>query len=325
MVTVNLRRENKLKNKLKLSDTKEGMIKALIITGIGVYISGRLSDPSLYDAIKNHKDKCLSIDIKKEKGNDMKKKSKDGSIKENITFEQWFNRVHSDDELEELFVNMDLAMKYIHDRGYCINSFSPKEIEILNNSLSQVKFDTLLKMPRDISDKQELVKEDIYNAAFLQIGAYMNNISTSNFHDQSISDFLSNMQPSFLRDNFESFSPFIPENLFPYYNGVVRRGASVYLHQYIEEKKKRDLNNLEREIGGESGNTNSNVRSESKGRALVKSNGLGKLIDDNREVNSSIYSQLNRADAAFVTAFVIPIVMVLFGAILMITAFVMGR
>lgn len=322
MVTVDLRREKKFNNKLKLSDTKEGIITALIITGIGVYISGKLEDPSLYEAIKNHKDKTVTINTEKEKGNNMSKKSNEN----NINLEKWFDKNHSDDELQELFINMDLAMEYIHDKGYCINSFSPKEIEILNNSLKQVKFDSVLKMPNDTYDKKELVKEDIYNSAFLQIGAYMNNISTNDFDNRSISDFLSNMNPTFLKDNFESFSPFIPEEVFPYYNGVVRRGASVRLHEFLEEKKKRDLQNLEKEVEGErnSMNENSNARTQERGKVLVKSNGAN-FTYDNNEVNNSIYDQLNKKDAAFVTAFVIPIIMVLFGAVLMVASYVMSH
>ena len=254
----------------------------------------------------------------------MEKESKDNRAN-NITFENWLNKVHSDEELQELFVNMDLAMEYVHNKGYCVNSFNPKEIEILNNSLKQVKFDILLKMPNNFSDQDELIKEDIYNAAFLQVGAYMNNVSTNNFNNQSISDFLNNMNPSFLRDNFDSFSAFVPEDVFPYYREVIRRGIKVRLHDFLERQKRMDLNNLEREIGNEGGNTSSNSKSEEKGKVLVKSNGYGKLIDDNNQVNSSIYSQLNRQDAAFVTAFVIPIVMVIFGAILMITSMIISH
>ena len=46
MGAVSIKREEPFKHDLKLVDTKEAIINALIITGIGVYISGRLSDAS---------------------------------------------------------------------------------------------------------------------------------------------------------------------------------------------------------------------------------------------------------------------------------------
>ena len=85
-----------------------------------------------------------------------------------ISFSSWLSKSHpSTDELRNIFINMDLAMKYIHGKGFCIKSFDPKDIKILNNDINEIKYDTVLRMPNDYNDQQELIREDIYSSAFL--------------------------------------------------------------------------------------------------------------------------------------------------------------
>ena len=86
-----------------------------------------------------------------------------------ITLNNWIKESHSDDERKELFLSMDMAMKYVHDRGYCIKTFNPKEIELLDGSISKVKFNTLLEMPLDNEYQKKLMREDIFNSSMLQV------------------------------------------------------------------------------------------------------------------------------------------------------------
>lgn len=241
------------------------------------------------------------------------------------TLSSWLNRQHSQEELRQIFLNMDLAMKYIHDKGYCIKSFSPKEIEILNNSLEQIKYNTLLEMPNSMYDQKELVKEDIYSSAFLQIGAYLNNDSIK-YSNQSIDQFLDTLKPQFLKDNFDSFSTFLPETDVAYYRGIVQRGVSVYLNEYVNEKSNRDLVALQKQFGDEGGterNSNTMNSVKEKGTALVKSNGHSTGVYDNA-FNKNIYSQLDKKDAAYIISLMIPIIMVIGGVALMVLAYIMG-
>ena len=60
-----------------------------------------------------------------------------------VSLESWIKTRHSEDEMREVFLNMDRAMKYVHDRGYCVKSFHPKEIELINRELNQIRFRTL--------------------------------------------------------------------------------------------------------------------------------------------------------------------------------------
>ena len=48
-----------------------------------------------------------------------------------ISLDDWIKSYRDEEEMREIFLNMDRAMKYVHDHGYCIKSFHPKEIEII--------------------------------------------------------------------------------------------------------------------------------------------------------------------------------------------------
>lgn len=223
-------------------------------------------------------------------------KNSEGQSQTNaITLSEWSSSFHADDELREVFLNMDRAMKYIHDRGYCIQSFDPRQIQILNNSVNQIKFCALLAMPNDFSVRKQLVKEDIYNSVYIQIGIY--------------TKCLYYMSPSVLKENFDSFATFLPEGDVPYYRGVVQRDASVYLSEYALEKKKRDLAALENEVGsGSSG----------KGRALVKSNGSSIYDDSNDKINDDIYKfDMKMSEAAFISLLIFPTILVVLGIVIM--------
>ena len=197
----------------------------------------------------------------------------------------WISSFRDEEEMRTIFLNMDRAMKYIHDRGYCVKSFDPRQIEILNNSIDQIKFNTLLEMPDDYAMRKKIIKEDIYNSSFIQIGLY--------------AKCLNYLNPEFLKSNFDKFSQFLPEGDIPYYRGVIERGASVYFCEYAKEKRNRDLTALESELGGSVGG----------GKSLVKSNG-NSIYDDiniNDKINDNIYKQINgMSDAAFASFLIIP-------------------
>ncbi|MBR2247763.1 MAG: hypothetical protein IJ880_12220 [Bacilli bacterium] len=337
MVKAILRRKKILNKQLKFAGSKSGKILNYIITGLGVKVPGKVVSADLYNQIANHADEAINVDIdnRKDKNIFNYPKFKQVEVKDKadgISLEEWFRGLHDDEELREAFINMDLAMKFVHEnKNSCVKSFNPKDIRILNNSLRQIKFNTLLKMPKDDYDRKELVKEDIYSSAFLQIAAYMNNVSTNSYNDHSITDFLANMKPDFLRQNFDSFTTFIPEKDVPYYRGVVQRGASVYFSEFVKEQKKRDLMALEKEIDGGMGQSSSNTASRSKesGKSLVKSNGHwsgDSLIDDNSAINSRIYGGIENMDiAAFTKAYVLPIIMIIMGIALMIGAYILSN
>lgn len=214
-----------------------------------------------------------------------------------VTLREWLMGEFKSDELFTLFTNMDSAMRYIHSKGFCVCSFNPKDIEILNDSLNQIKFNLLMRMPEGLIERKNLVKEDIGRLAFLQIGIY--------------SRCLNYLNPDFLKQHFSEFAMFLPEDIVPYYRGVVERGASVYLGDYLSEKRRRDLAALEKEIGDTSGDF-------ANGKKLVKGSSLFSEDDTmNSKVNASIYKSLSSiSDAAYISFLMIPVLVALLGIVL---------
>ena len=197
-----------------------------------------------------------------------------------VSLESWIKTRRSEDEMREVFLNMDRAMKYVHDRGYCVKSFHPKEIELINHELNQIRFRTLLEMPTSSLDRKRYIKEDIYNSSYIQIGIYTKCLYWLN--------------QNYLKENFDIFAQFLPEGDVPYYRGVIERGASVYLCEYDLEKRKRDLAALEKEVGRE---------------GVTDTSHLNK-VDVNEDINAVIYRQINKkSDAAYVYFLVYPAIM----------------
>lgn len=202
-----------------------------------------------------------------------------------VNLNEWL-KGKTDDEIRTTFFNIDLTLKYIHQKGYCIKSFNPTEIEILNNSVKQIKFNTLLKLPNNFANDNELIHEDIYNSSFLQIGIY--------------TKCLKYMKPNFLKENFDGFATFLPEQDIPYYRGVIQRGANVYFSDYVIEKRKRDIQNMNNEVETNDASSKSNGRSIIKNNGHYKSDYESNVVNSNKNINDSIYRQLNSInDAAF--------------------------
>jgi len=222
---------------------------------------------------------------------------KSENLNEAVSLGSWIGSFRDEEEMREIFLNMDRAMKYIHDRGYCVQSFDPNNIKILNNSIDQIKFD-ILPLPEDYTERKKYVKEDIYNSSFIQIGLY--------------AKCLPYLKKDFLKANFDRFSEFLPSGDVPYYRGVIDRGASVYFCEYASEKANRDLAELERELGEDGKMLSSSVPKFDNTRV-------------NDRINDSIYKQLsNRKDAAFVTFLIFPTALLVLGVVLALISLVIS-
>ena len=222
--------------------------------------------------------------------------------------QEWLTHYHNQEEYQNLFINMDLAMKYIHDQGYYIESFALDTIDILNHSVKQIKFNQLKEMPLDFSSQKDLVRDNIFLSAVLQIGIYANCLQY--FQGEAI---------TYLKQNFGDFSIFLPEEDIPYYRGVIERGASVYLSSYVGERKKRDLNNLDQQINDEG---------SGKGKTLVKTNGTSltaeDLVPQNIAELQDVYRNLSKKDAAFARALIYPILILLVGLTVLLLSYLLA-
>lgn len=215
------------------------------------------------------------------------------------TLYQWINSHHSEEELREVFLNMDRALKYIHDHDYCIEVFYPTEIQVLNNETDHIRFKKLIELPSDPEVRRQWITEDIFRSSLIQIGIYSNSLKY--------------LTPDFLKENFDSFTQFIPSGDVPYYRGIVQRGASVYFCEYAVERRNRDLEELEKELGEDA----------DKEKQLLKTP-TNEDITNNR-INDVIYRQINGLkDAAFVNMLLIPTIVIGSVLVLAILAFLIS-
>lgn len=204
---------------------------------------------------------------------------------ESCNLDEWIKTHSSENDMKELFLNMDKALKYIHEHDYCINDFSPTQIDVLENRPDYVQFVSLIQLSPDPIRKKKMINEDIFNSSIIQICYYL--------HIP-----LSQLNIEFLKENFDSFAQFLPSENVPYYRGVIQRGASVYLCEYDVERRNRDLINLENELG----------ENASKDKSLVKENNRLDLSNfNNNRINDTIYKQISGIrDAAFINYLLVP-------------------
>lgn len=197
----------------------------------------------------------------------------------NITLNNWFNERHSADEKRELFLCLDSAMKYVHEKGYCVKTFNPNEIELINKSINLIKFNTLLIMPDDEIMKSKLKKEDIFNSSVLQVGLY--------------SGSLKYLKPEYLKENFDDFVSFLPEIDVGYYRGVVQNDAAVYFNEFEAERERREQLSLSNQVNDSKINAGEN--------SIFNHN-------MNEKNNKQIYRGLKDKNAAFLNLLIYPII-----------------
>lgn len=223
-----------------------------------------------------------------------------------VSLKDWFREGHSEEEYRNLFVYMSLAMKYIHDQGRYVASFSLDKIKLVHGSIQEVKFEDIEMFPSDINNpdsddygkKREIIKSNILYSSILQIYAYTGLLEQlPYFNDNSL---------QFLKNNFNEYVIYLPDSDVAYYRGVIERGASVYLHAYVDEKMKRDVGNLEKEVGGDG---------VDYGKSKVLSTGKS-LLPNNEEINRSIYDFSGKYDA-FARALIYPILIFILGLVIL--------
>lgn len=201
-----------------------------------------------------------------------------------------------EEDLRNFFLYMDMALKYIHDSGYYVNSFDPRNIILLDGKEDCVLFTIALKLPDDLLERKKIIQKDIFLSACVQIGLYTNT--------------LKHLNEKFLKENFDEFAKHLPQGDVPYYRGVIVRNSAVYLCEFDVEKRKRDFENFSNEYENETGGMGN-------GKALVKSNGKN-VIDfslPSNKNNDYIYNSIdkNNSNAAFINYLLIPTILISLG------------
>ena len=212
-----------------------------------------------------------------------------------IKLRDWFRQETNEEQLKKLFYNMSSTMKYIHSYDYYISNFNPSEIEINNlEKLSPIQYNQLNKMSEE--DDQSIIQRDIFVLALMQVGVYTNT--------------LENINAQFIKENFNEFEVFLPEDDVPYLRGVIQRNSPVYYCDFINEKNNREIEKLEKEAGvsvGENGGM---------GIQKKKATAIGTAMADKE--TAKLYSGLEEKQAAFTSFLILPLAMIWLGLLLLI-------
>ena len=199
-----------------------------------------------------------------------------------ITLYEWLKTKRSEEEKRDLLLNMDIALKYLNDRDMMVTSFNPNDIEIMNNDVKEIMFNSVDHM-NNIADS--IVRRNIYEEAKLALSIYLN--------------YFEGLNDDFLKSNYDEFVFAIPADDVNYYKGIIVNGSSVYFSEFDFEKRKRDIMKL-----------NGEVKDDEMSNDL---NGLMPLNNDS--INNKLYSKVFR-EGAYANTSILPKVMILFGFII---------
>ena len=161
-----------------------------------------------------------------------------------MTLEQFIKKYDSSrekdiPEMKKMFLSLDKKMKLYHNNNYVITSFRVQDIYIYEtmDSNGELKFDTDFKKYISSDDSDVYTpKDNIFYVACLAVGIYNNCLS-----------YINPDNPTFLRNNFSLFAENMPMEVVPYYRGVIERGASVYLSEFVEAREKQEIERMKAE------------------------------------------------------------------------------
>lgn len=219
------------------------------------------------------------------------------------TLKEWQEDYHDISEYQKLFYVMDKTMKNVHQYQYYITNFNPSVITVGTDKNNQeyVVYQSMDKIS-DADDVDDIIKKNIYNDAFLQVGLY--------------SETLDYLTPQFLKDNFDRFTLFLPEKDVPYYRRVLLQHASFYYSDFKSMQNEQMAQQLESSLENDAsskGQSNGG-NAPSLGTTKQKSTMAGRLFsadDDNKM-------------AAFAQYYVLPFIVIALSLLIPLTAWLIA-
>ncbi len=215
------------------------------------------------------------------------------------TLDDWMHEYHNLDEYQSMFYLMSLTMKYIHSHNYQITNFNPNKIVFETSDDVTSHPETYVIYQNIESFGDDPVKDmhnNMYNLAFLQVGIY--------------SSTLPYLKPDFLKENFNQFKPFLPEDDIIYYQRVLVNNNYFYYNDYRDQKNQQQIDALTKQ-------TNSGSGDRSKTSQLTKATAAGKLYNFDDKDNNPM--------AAFVSRFLLPFLVISLSLLIPIAAFIFGQ
>lgn len=218
---------------------------------------------------------------------------------------EWYNRYPKMDDVTNKFILMDRTLKYIHENGYYVTNFNPKNIMIgLNSSDNYIVYKNISPMS---SDAKNLEASNIYNLAFLELSIYANMLETIDY-----------LKPQFVKEHFNEFKVFLPEDLANYYQRVLVSNGGGYLSDYVNSKNERLINDTAGALGN------------SSNRKLVKSNGHYQSDDSKQVVPLEMFDKNfdknnNNNIGAFVSSFLLTFIVIALTLLIPLVIFLVNK
>lgn len=180
------------------------------------------------------------------------KKSKD-------EFDRIFGIEKKTDAYQYLHLRLDQKTKYLHDQGYYVQSYNPNEVFISDGNI------IYRQIAKIESDREELIRRNILAQTLLMVAVYMD---------------IDALNTEFVKENFSSFSEFLPAEDQGYFSGIIERNSGIYYSEFSKFRDERELEKYKSELESTAPEeTNSNKGdNKSQGKALTKATAAGKLF-----------------------------------------------
>lgn len=215
------------------------------------------------------------------------------------TLQEWASHYHSNDEMRQTFRVQSDALQRTHKYGYYVTDFNLDKI-ILGETERQEKYVMFKEVaPLPENKEAELMKKNVKTECFLEVGLY----------SDMLNDLRIQFTPDFLKENFDKFSLFLPEEDFKYYKKVLVYDTMIYLCDYLDKTAQQEVTKLEEELGG--GNSRSLTKATPQGRALAEKDKVAPFSKPDQQ-------------AAFAYTFVLPFVIFTLSLMIPLLAIILG-
>lgn len=140
--------------------------------------------------------------------------------------------------INDMILAMDKKMKMYNENNYVITSFDINKINIYEAKDSDGKliFDAYYPDYAPVGPDTFTPKDNVFYLSCLAIGIYNNCLS-----------YINPAKPKFLKENFNLFAENIPTELVAYYRGIIERGFSVYLNEFVESRNQQEIEKMKQE------------------------------------------------------------------------------
>ena len=141
--------------------------------------------------------------------------------------------IENKEDLTNVLLQFDHMLEYLHSNGFCIYDFDPKKIVLDSDKFTPQSFQDVIN---DIGVYKNIKEINIYQSAKIGLMAYNNNLTDGKMNQEHF---------DFIRDNLDKFNikNNIPEEIFEYYQELFNNLKTIYMNDYIMQKRQAEASN----------------------------------------------------------------------------------